>query len=585
MEKTPMENTPNTPPLDAPKTVKIGKLTFTVNVLLQALIFIAIVVMINYISRDHFVRDDWSRNDKFTLSSQTKALLSSLDKPVKAIVCVGVAGLGQAAEVEQDAQELLREYSHASKGKLTVEMVNLGANFNRGRELQNKYKFGANESLIILDYDGKSKFVYSNDMAEYEQLDQMQMMMQRRPPQMINFKGEQVLTSALLELTEGKQSTVYLVTGHREYDLNHQELAGLRSELQRQNLKLESLNLSAVQAVPEGAQAVVILGPRQDFSERDLKLLTEYWDKKGRVLVAVGPSGGKTPNLDAWLGARGLRPQQDYVINVQNLGGLAAQVPLVAGVMPGSPVTKELEGAGLQIFGPAQSIELDRTKEQTEQLRLTPILQSDKSFWGEMDYMGQTRDSIPMFDPRKDKQGPLTLGATAEKGASQDPKVKLETARLVLFSAGDFLSDRGLQMAPDGAIVAINAINWLLNRENLIAIPPKAKERVSYSLTEDQLGRIARWVCLFIPAMIGVFGLYHLWWRHGKNMFTLTFWLAVAFLIAVGFWYLLLWYLGVESAKSFPKGLAIAVSTAVIIGIAALLMNSIEQKKKIAAKA
>jgi hypothetical protein len=577
-----MENNQSTPVMDAPKTIKVGRLTFTLNVLLQAVIFIAIVVMINYVSRDQYLRADWSRSNKFTLSSQTKALLSSLDKPVQVIVCAGVGG--QAAEVEMDTQELLREYKEASKGKLTVEMVDLNANLNRGQELQRKYKFGASESLIILDYEGRSKFVYSQDMAEYEQMDQMQMMMARRPPQMLNFKGEQVLTSALLELTEGKQNTVYLVTGHQEYDLDHKEFVGLREELQRQNIKLDSLNLANVQGVPEGAQAVAIIGPRIDFTERDLQLLTTYWDKKGRIFVAVGPSGGRTPNLDAWLAGRGVEPKQDWVLNVQNLGGLAAQMPLTGEILPGSPVTKELEGAGLQIFGPAQSLEINKVKETTEKSRLTAIMTSDKSFWGEMDYINRGRQDIPTFDPKRDRQGPLTLAATVEKGASQDPKVKLETARLVVFGNGDFLSDRGLQAAPTGAPFAVNAFNWLLNRENLIAIPAKAKERVSYSLTEEQLGKIAQWVCLFIPAMIAVFGLYHLWWRHNKNLFSLTFWLAVAFLIAVGLWYLLLWYLGVESAKSFPVGIAIAVGSAAGIGMIALLMNAAEQKKKAAAQ-
>ena len=580
-----MENTTPTPALDAPKTFKIGRLTFTLNVLLQAIIFIAIVAMINYVSRDQFIRADWSRTNKFSLSSQTKALLSSLEKPVQVIVCVGTAGLGQAAEVEQDAQELLREYSYASKGKLTVEMVNLNANLNRGRELQTKYKFGATESLIILDYDGRSKFVYSAEMAEWEQMDQMQMMMQRRPPQMLNFKGEQMLTSALLELTEGKQPTIYISSGHREYDLAHKEFAGLKAELERQNLKLEALNLANVQTIPENAQAVAIFGPKMDFSERDLKLLSDYWDKKGRVIVAVGPSGGRTPNLDNWLAARGVKPQQDFVLNVRDLGGIAAQVPLVGELLAGSPVTKELEGGGLQIFGPAQSLLVEKAKGPTDELKVTPIMQADKAIWGEVDYMAASRENVPSFDPKRDHQGPLTLAAAVERGASQDPKVKLETARLVVFGVGDFLSDRGLQMAPDGAVLATNAFNWLLNRENLIAIPPKAKERRSYSLSEEQLGKIAQWVCLFIPLFIGVFGLYHLWWRHGKNLFTLTFWLAVAFLIAVGFWYLLLWYLGVESAKSFPKGLAISVGVAAAIGIVALLMNAAEQKKKAAALA
>jgi hypothetical protein len=489
------------------------------------------------------------------------------------------AAFRQTAEVEADAQELLREYKEASKGKLTVEMVDLNANLNRGQELQKQYKFGASESLIILDYDGRSKFVYSQDMAEFEVMDQMQQMMARRPPQMLNFKGEQVLTSALLELTEGKQNTVYLVTGHQEYDLEHKEFTGLREELQRQNIKLDSLNLANVQGVPEGAQAVAIIGPKNDFTERDLQLLTAYWDKNGRIFVASSPKGGQTPNLDGWLSARGVEPKQDWVLNVQNLGGLAAQVPLTGEILPGSPVTKELEGAGLQIFGPCQSLELNKVKETTEKSRLTPIMKADKSFWGEMDYMNRGRQDVPTFDPKRDRQGPLTLAATVEKGASQDPKVKLETARLVFFGTGDFLSDRGLQAAPVGAPLAVNAFNWLLNRENLIAIPAKAKERVSYSLTEEQLGKIAQWVCLFIPAMIAVFGLYHLWWRHGRNFFTLTFWLSVAFLILVGLWYLVLWYLGVEGAKSVPVKVAISVGVASIFGIAALLMNTAEKKK------
>src|SRR5688572_10272106 len=126
-----MENNQSTPALDTPKTIKVGRLTFTLNVLLQAAIFIAIVVMINYVSRDQFLRADWSRSNKFTLTSQTKALLASLDKPVQVIVCAGVGGLSQTAEVEADAQELLREYKEASKGKLTVEMVDLNANLNR----------------------------------------------------------------------------------------------------------------------------------------------------------------------------------------------------------------------------------------------------------------------------------------------------------------------------------------------------------------------------------------------------------------------------------------------------------------------
>jgi len=48
--------------------------------------------------------------------------------------------------------------------------------------LQTKYKFGANENIVILDIDGKSKFVNAADMAEFEMPDQMSMMMGQTSP-------------------------------------------------------------------------------------------------------------------------------------------------------------------------------------------------------------------------------------------------------------------------------------------------------------------------------------------------------------------------------------------------------------------
>ena len=111
---------------------------------------------------------------------------------VRSEAIVFFAGEGEA---EANCHQLLREYEFASKGKFTVEEVSPYQNLTRARELQTKYKFGSNENIVILDYDGKSKFLNSADMAEFEQLDQMAMMTGRRP-QMVAFKGEELLTNS-----------------------------------------------------------------------------------------------------------------------------------------------------------------------------------------------------------------------------------------------------------------------------------------------------------------------------------------------------------------------------------------------------
>ncbi len=558
------------------KGFRIGRIEVGFNIIMQILLVIAGLVMLNWIGNKYYARLDWSHGKNTVLSPQTKALLAGLEKPVQAIVM-----FAQAGEAEADAQALLREYSFAAKGKLTVEEVDPYANLARAKDLQAQYKFGANENVVIFTYDGRHKFVNSSDLAEYEQLDQMAMMT-RRQPQMIGFKGEQVFTSTLLELTETKQNKLYLVGSHGEYDATSRETTGFREFLSRQNLKAETLKLSEKDSIPEDASMLLILGPRFDFSERDLKLLTEYWEKKGRILLCTGWTNGKTPNLNAWLGTRGVRPQNDAVVRVISLGNLAGMQPLEAVITnDGSPITKDLAGVASEMFGPTQSLELDRNIEKASNLQLTRLLGAPEGFWGETEYNPGDRTTVPFFDPKKDHAAPLTLGVSVERGGSADPKVKLETSRMVVFGNGDFLSDKGLQVGQASLDLALNSVNWLLNRENLISIPPKVKEKQNLKLSDAQVNVIRWWVMVFIPAIIAIFGLYHLMWRSGKNVFALTLWLAAAFLLAVALWLTLQWQLGLwkPTIKMSPK-FWIAIGGAVAIGAAAAIANGVEQKRR-----
>lgn len=558
------------------KGFRIGRIEVGFNIIMQILLVIAGLVMLNWLGNKYYARLDWSHGKNTVLSPQTKALLGGLEKPVQAIVMFATTG-----EAEADAQMLLREYQFAAKGKLTVEEVDPYANLARAKELQAQYKFGANENVVIFTYDGRHKFVNSGDLAEVEQMDQMAMMSGRRP-QMIAFKGEQVFTGTLLELTETKQNKLYLVGSHGEYDTNSRDTAGFREFLTRQNLKFETLKLADKDSIPDDASMLMILGPKFDYSERDLKLLSEYWEKKGRILLCTGWTNGKTPNLNEWLAARGMRPQNDAVIRVVSLGNLAGMQPLEGVIQnQGSPITKDLAGVTTEMFGPTQSIDLDRKLEKAAGLQLTSLLVAPEGFWGETEYNPGDRTAVPFFDPKKDHVGPLTLGAAVERGGSADPKVKLETSRMVVFGNGDFLSDKGLQVGQASLDLALNSVNWLLNRENLINIPPKVKEKQSLKLTDSQVNTIRWWVMVFIPAIIAIFGLYHLMWRSGKNVFVLTLWLAAAFLLAVMMWLALQWQLGLwkPTIKMSPK-FWIAIGGAVGIGVAAAIANNIEQKRR-----
>ncbi len=508
-------------PSPAPAAKRSGphRLAIGTNVIIQVLLVIAIVVIVNGISFRQFKRWDLSRNQKYALAPMTRNLLGSLEKPVKAIVFFPTAQALYA-----DVTALLREYEYASGNKLNVEFVDPYKNLIRAKELAEQYKFGSSDNIVILDYNGKSKFVNAMDMAELD----MSGAMYGQPPTVRSFKGEEALTSALLELTEEKQSKIYLITGHGEAELDGENLQAFKAYAGRQNLKLETVNLSNVDSVPADATGLMIFGPRTDYSEREMKLISDFWDqKKGRLFVLLNQQN-RTPRLDQFLSEQGVTPQGNRILRTGTMpmpdetGAIAMRAVIIASpvatfVPEGKEVTKDLVGINMQLLGATESLALDRTKTQTDKIKLIELLQSGEGFWGETEYVAGESGvkSAVYFDPKKDVKGPLTVGAAVEKGALEDPRVKVDSARMVVVGNAGFLLDDGLRLSDVGIDFAVNSLNWLLNREKIAGIPPKPKEPVRLSLDEKKMGNLALTVLGVIPGIVAVIG-FATWWQRSS---------------------------------------------------------------------
>ncbi len=498
----------------AGKTVTIHRVQIGLNVIIQILVVILIAGMVNYLSYRHFKRWDFTRDQKHVLSGQTTQLLSSLKKPVKAVVF-----FSGGSEVYGDVVSLLREYEYAAKTQFETELVDQYRNFTRARSLQEQYKFGANENLVILDYGGKTKFVKADDMAEMDKGD----MMMGQPPSMKAFKGEQAITSALLELIEDKQNKIYLLAGHGEPELGTgpideatagpETIVKLRTFIERQNIKAETLTLGDVDKVPDDARALLIIAPKYDLSDREMKLLREYWERKGRLFISLDPTH-PLPKLAEFFQDNGIRPQDDRVLRTVQLSpGVVAIVREVpAMIMPGSPITKRLEGVGTQFGGMTQSIYLDRQRAQPMGINLTSLIEAADGYWGETDYSGG--EGAPVyFDTKKDHMKPLSLAVSVEKGALADKRVSVETSRMVVVGNGDFLRDTSL--TESSLDFALASFNWMLNREELIGIAPKERKAFTLNLTEEKMSKLFKSVVFGIPGLVALFGVFS-WWQRRR---------------------------------------------------------------------
>src|SRR5207253_10235717 len=275
-------------------------------------------------------------------------------------------------------------------------------------ELFDKYKVVTDESLLVLDYDGRNKTVKASEMADVDQSG----MAFGEGPRVTAFKGEQAITSAMIDLVEGKKKTLGYLTGHKEAPLSEgtSPISVLKTFIENENIKFQELNLLDLDAIPAEVKAVMIIGPQYDFSDREMKLLRDFWDKQGRILLLRDPAA-KTPKLDAFLNDLGVKANDDRLMVFLRTGieELALTRDVQAHFLGNNPVTKRLADVRALFFGGTSWLTLEPDRVRAANVRFGPLIQAEKGYFAETDY---NSDNQAKFQADAKAAGaPPTIGA------------------------------------------------------------------------------------------------------------------------------------------------------------------------------
>src|SRR6266513_3374207 len=274
------------------RRIKIGRIRIGLNVVVQIVLILFLTAMVNSLAFKHYKRWDFSRDQKYALSDKTKRFLDTLKGKMRITVF-----FPPNTPVTTDVQNLLTEYQYAGKGKIDLEHIDPERNLSRAKELFDKYKVVTDEPLLVVDYEGRNKTVKASEMADIDQSG----MALGEGPRVTAFKGEQAITSAMIELVEGKKKTLGYVMGHKEPALSAptSPVSLLKTFIENENIKFQELNLLDQPAIPADINAVMIIGPQYDFSDREMQVLRDFWDKQGRIVVLLDPAAN-TPRLRAF---------------------------------------------------------------------------------------------------------------------------------------------------------------------------------------------------------------------------------------------------------------------------------------------
>jgi ABC-type uncharacterized transport system involved in gliding motility auxiliary subunit len=456
--------------------------------IVSIIVFLGILIAVNYLGTRQNKRWDLTANQVFSLSDQTIRILKELKEPVHVTVF-------EQKDRQDPLKDRLTEFQYQTT-RLTTEFVDP----DRDPARASASKIEAVPTLIV-EYQGRSERISS--------------------------ANEQELTNALIKVVTGTTRKVYFTQGHGEKDIASSERTGMSTateSMKQDNFAVESLVLIQQKTIPDDATVLVIAGPTTDFFPPEIEALNTYVAKGGKVMVLLDPQlkGAAQPLLTQFLADWGIRAGSDVILDPTSgqVIGTDASVT-VAAAYPTHPIT--------QGFRVVTAYPLARSMAPIEggsnSHIAQPVVNTGQQSWAEADIAGlaAAKAQVEFNADKGDKQGPITVAAAVSAPATVTPPVsanatpaapdsdrKPET-RILAIGDSDFAANTAIGL-PGNRDFFVNSLNWLSQQENLIAVRPRQPEDRRLTMTAEAQNRIMILTLFIIPGLVFATGIYT-WWK------------------------------------------------------------------------
>lgn len=494
-----------------------GRGLYGLDAVVSSILFFGICVVL-YAFAQHWDRSwDLTKEGRRDLAPQTVQVLQTMDKDVT-LTCFFIQADDELVRIAERKTERFLAQCQKYTARLQTEVLDPQVAVARAKELGVTH--ASTQGTVVLRCGARQRVItLAGASPRLEERD---------------------FTNALINVLRGAEPTVYFLTGHGERDLVDTDPkeggAMVKAVLEGESYRTEQLTIDlTAPAIPQDCDVLAIngLGLRGgsvDLPSQELQAIQAYLDRGGRVLLLLEPTeqtsgAGGYPNvLLPWLEKQyGVIVGNDVLISEES----QALVNLSADMRPFDdreavasflgcfnnehPVTRS--------FGQQMLFRLARTVRcagkppsgvlGTELLRTTP------DFWPETDLVllfragkvqRRTDEALGSYGVA------VAVTARVEGAAGQEAPVR--DARLIVVGNADFTSNGQFGAIPGHLNFFLNAIAWLSEREDLIAIRPSGKEDPPIILS-DMEQRTIVWISVLgvLQAVVAAGVAVHLYRR------------------------------------------------------------------------
>lgn len=374
-------------------------------------------------------------------SPETESFLSAMPQDAT------VYWIVQGGREDNYIQRLLDKAQDAS-GRITVEKIDpvkqprFASQYTNQQVTQN--------SLIVVN-GNKSRFIGFGDIYLQEETS--------GTVSAATFQGEGQLLSALHYVTSLQDITIGVLTGHGETQLP----AGVTDALTAQNYRLESLDLAAAGTVPEHISLVLVYGVASDLPTGDARILADYLNAGGNLLLLSTWLDATTPNWNTIVDAYGMAAQEAIIVEGQTDNHISDYPYYLLPAIASHPVTQPLSLTGLRVLMPLSQA-LTIREDLPEGLTVQPLLKTSTAAYGKT--AGFAMQTTERED--SDLRGPFLLGAVSQRNTGS------AMSTMIWFPSGYLLEDNIDSTVSGGnSQLLIGCIQHLSGDASAITVPGK----------------------------------------------------------------------------------------------------------------
>lgn len=421
------------------------------------ILFVAFIGLLAWLSTQYTFSIDLTANQRNSLSSETRRLLDSIDKPVSITAFVSPVN-----EIKPTLDALFQRYQD-SQPLIEYESINPDLVPDQLREFN-------------IQRDGEVVIKIGERSENLAQI------------------TESAITNAISRLMRQGDRWIVFLEGHGErnpYGEANHDLQLFGARLSQKGFNIQTTNLMQSTGIPDNTDILVIADSTSALLPGELDMIVNYVNDGGNLLWLSdvheqNPLASLADKLELEF-----LPGVIVDPSTQLLGLSRVDFALVADY-PRHPISTGLDA--LSLFPRSHAMQFHGQQGEWEAV---PLMVTQARSWNEI---GELKGEISQGDQPDELAGPHNIGYSLQRSQQQEDG-ELHTQRIVVAGDADFLSNQYLGNGSNLAL-GLNMVNWLSHDDNLIAVSPRSALDTQLELSPNSQLIIALLFLLVLPLVL-----------------------------------------------------------------------------------